>query len=189
MRTLATGDALAVEIAQQSHYNLLKELAGCMRPHESLQYRRPCPRGPFYELLTIDDHIGLQRSRRGFPLDSNTRDVAVFQSAEQAYKQVKLTAHPGKKQRQELHATVLGAEVHGERGRVSAPRARVAMLVFIASVIVCKGLVTRKILQGLIGCWTHVPVSQTNFWYSGCSVSRGRTVRRGCTLQAFMTVY
>lgn len=30
------------------------------------------------------------------------------------------------------------------------------MLCFITSVVVQKGIVTRKLLQGLIGCWTHV---------------------------------
>lgn len=59
--TLAMGDALAVEIAQQSHLNLLRQRAGCMLREECLQYRCPIPRGPFYELLTIDDHIGLQK--------------------------------------------------------------------------------------------------------------------------------
>ena len=154
--TLAMGDALAVEVAQQSHYNLLQKLAGCMLPQETLQYRKPCPRGPVFELLTIDDHIGLQRVPRGSTSFAGTRDVEVFAAAEQAYKEVKLTAHPGKRQRQEVHATVLGAEVHGERGRVSAPRARVAVLCYITSIIVYKGLTTRKILQGLLGCWTHI---------------------------------
>ena len=58
------GDALAVEIAQQSHLNLLRLRAGCMVPEECLQYRCPIPRGPFYELLTIDDHIRLQKVKK-----------------------------------------------------------------------------------------------------------------------------
>ena len=57
LRTLAMGDSLAVEIAQQSHFNLLRTIADSMRPDEILQYRHPIPRGPFYELLTIDDYI------------------------------------------------------------------------------------------------------------------------------------
>ena len=156
--TLAMGDALAVEIAQQSHINLLRTLAGSMRPDEALQYRLPCPRGPFYELLTIDDHIGLQRVKLDHTPDclQHTRDSEVFKASELAYKQVQLTAHPGKRQRQVDRAIVLGAEVDGVWGRVSAPRTRVAALCFITSVIVRKGIITRKLLLGLIGCWTHV---------------------------------
>lgn len=156
--TLAMGDALAVEIAQQSHMNLLRTLAGSMRPDEALQYRLPCPRGPFFELLTIDDHIGLQRVKLDYTPDYSlyTRGKEVFEASERAYKQVKLTAHPGKRQRQVDHATVLGAEVHGLTGRVSAPRTRIAVLCFITGVIARKGVVTRKLLQALVGCWTHV---------------------------------
>lgn len=145
------GDALAVEVAQQSHTNLSRSLAGCMRPSEALQYRKPCPRGPFYELLTIDDPIGLQRVSKDY---SPLRSLPA--AAQQAYTQMKLTAHPGKRQRQVETGVVLGAEIDGLAGRVSAPRARVAALCFITSIIVYKGVITRNILQGLLGCWTHV---------------------------------
>ena len=157
LATLAMGDSLAVEIAQQAHVNLLKNKAGCMRPEECLLYRQPIPRGSFFELLTIDDHIGLQKLKGHSSEDGPaTRDLAVFTAANKAYEDVGLTAHPGKKQRRVAHTTVLGAELDGSRGRVSAPRGRMAMLCFITSVVVQKGIVTRKLLQGLIGCWTHV---------------------------------
>ena len=155
--TLAMGDALAVEIAQQSHINLLRTRAGCMQPNECLQYRHAIPRGPFYELLTIDDHIGLQKvipALKDTPQFS--RDVEVFSAANRAYTDVGLRAHPGKRQRRETRVTVLGAEVDGVRGRVSAPRGRIVTLCFITAVLVKKGMATRKLLQGLIGCWTHI---------------------------------
>ena len=155
--TMAMGDALAVEIAQQSHVNVLRQLGGCMRSDEVLQYRRPVPRGPFFELLTIDDHIGLQKVRiDGASFPRSNRDIEVFTSSNEAYKAVKLTAHPGKMRRRALHATVLGSEVDGQRGRVSAPRERIALLSFITSIVISKRLATRKLLQGLLGCWTHV---------------------------------
>ena len=122
--TLAMGDALAVEIAQQSHVNVLRELAHCMQPHECLLYRQPVPRGPFFELLTIDDHIGLEKVKRdGSQAELHSRDTQVFEAANEAYKRVKLTAHPGKMRRRAEQAVVLGAEVHGTIGRCSAPRA------------------------------------------------------------------
>ena len=155
--TLAMGDALAVEIAQQSHLNLLRLRAGCMLPEECLQYRRPIPRGPFYELLTIDDHIGLQKIKTSgdWSLHCN-RDEQVFEAANQAYVDVGLTAHPGKRQRREPHAVVLIAEIDGCRGRVSAPRTRVMLLSFITSIVVHKGFASKQLLQGLLGCWTHI---------------------------------
>lgn len=157
LSTLAMGDALAVEIAQQSHVNVLRTLADCMRPEECLLYRQPVPRGPFYELLTIDDHIGLQKMPKGGSKNAAyNRDVTVFQAANRAYETVKLTAHPGKMRRRDTHATVLGAELDGSRGRCSAPRERIALLSYITCIVICKGLLTRQLLQGLLGCWTHV---------------------------------
>lgn len=156
LATLAMGDGLAVEIAQQSHYNLLRQLGGCMDPKEVLAYRRAIPKGPFYELLTIDDHIGLQRVKKGFPLGQQpTRDKAVFKQSERAYAAVGLTPHPGKRQRQVSAATVLGAEVDGVVGRVSAPRSRLAVLMFCTAVVAQKKSCTKKILQSLIGSWVH----------------------------------
>ena len=73
-----------------------------------------------------------------------------------AYQQVGLTSHPGKRQRQVPQATVLGAEVDGVEGRVSAPRCRVAILIFVTAVVVQKQHTTRCILQSIIGTWVHV---------------------------------
>ena len=156
LSTLAMGDALAVEIAQQSHVNVLRNLASCMQLHECLLYRQPVPRGPFFELLTIDDHIGLQRVKKDGSLpELHSRDLQVFKAANEAYNHVNLTAHPGKMRRRDEHAVVLGAEIDGRVGRCSAPRERVALLSFITSIVIHKRLATRKLLQGLIGCWTH----------------------------------
>ena len=172
LATLAMGDGLAVEIAQQSHYNLLRQLGGCMDPKEVLAYRRAIPKGPFYELLTIDDHIGLQRVKKGFPLGQQpTRDKAVFKQSERAYAAVGLTPHPGKRQRQVSAATVLGAEVDGVVGRVSAPRSRLAVLMFCTAVVVQKKSCTKKILQSLIGSWVHALLFRQMYFFSvGCNL-------------------
>jgi len=61
LRTLAMGDNLAVEIAQQAHSNVLKLYCGALRPAETLKYRSPIPRSDFVELLAIDDHVGVQK--------------------------------------------------------------------------------------------------------------------------------
>ena len=158
LSTLAMGDSLAVEIAQQAHYNLLKMLGGAMLESEVLQYRKPVPRGPFYELLTIDDHIGLQKisSSPSWSSEKAQRDQTVFKQANKVYEAVGLVAHPGKMQRRVTQATVLGAEVDGTAGRCSAPRSRIALLMFLTLVIATKGSVTRKILQSILGCWIHV---------------------------------
>ena len=156
--TLAMGDNLAVEIAQQAHYNVLRSHAGAMQESEAMIHRRPIiPRGPCYEMLTIDDHIVLQKVLKGVPLETqDTRDRVICERSEQAYKAVGLVHHPGKRQRQVFSTVALGAEIHGQLGKVHAPRSRVALLMFVTAVIVQRGLTTRRLLQCLLGSWIHV---------------------------------
>ena len=151
------GDNLAVEIAQQSHANVLKQLCGSMLTQESLRYRRPIPRSPFIELLAIDDHVGIQLV--SFPeLKQNTpkRDTYVFKAAGKAYKNVGLIQHPQKQKRNQTAGTILGADFDGVAGRVMAPRCRVGILCCISMAIARRGTCTRSFLSILMGCWIHV---------------------------------
>ena len=54
------GGSLAVELAQASHFGLLQKEVGACRASELVVYRPPFPRGPFWEILAIDDHVGIQ---------------------------------------------------------------------------------------------------------------------------------
>ena len=65
LATLAMGDCCAVEIAQQSHHNVLRFLGGSMRTDETVAYRKPFPRGNTAELLAVDDHVVAQKVTRG----------------------------------------------------------------------------------------------------------------------------
>ena len=156
LNTLAMGDGHAVEIAQGSHHALLQIEAGCMREPETLEYRKAIPRGDFIELLAIDDHIGVQKipiQEVGKPTDH--RDTQVFDQSQRAYSKVGLVAHPGKARRRESKGTILGADFDGVRGRVSAPRIRLFMLIWLTSTIVKLGTCTRQILTSILGCWIH----------------------------------
>ena len=94
LKTLAMGDSLAVEIAQQAHTNVLRKLCGSMLNHETLKYRCPVPRGSFVELLAIDDHIGLQKlPKDSVAVNPKLRDSRVFKAAEKAYRDVGLVQH------------------------------------------------------------------------------------------------
>ena len=157
LATLAMGDGHAVEIAQGSHHALLQIEAGSMLDSESLEYRKPIPRGDFIELLAIDDHIGIQRVSRD-QLISKTplRDTEVFDRATSAYSRVGLVSHPGKQKRFHTQGTILGADFDGVRGIVSAPRSRILLLCLVTSLICSKGTCTRHLLNSLVGCWIHI---------------------------------
>lgn len=138
---LAMGDSLAVEIAQQAHFQVLVQLAGALQEHERVAYRKPFPRGKFFEFLSIDDHLGLQvLSRSAHRAAIAARDTEVFTKASAAYKAVGLVQHPKKKKRNVTSGIFLGAEVDGIAGKVSAPRHRIglcyALLLLLARVFV-----------------------------------------------------
>lgn len=157
LSTLAMGDNLAVEIAQQAHGNVLRKLCGSMRDEETLQYRRPVPRGDFIELLAIDDHVGIQRVLiDDLPKVPRLRDSEVFTSAAKAYKHVGLIQQEKKQKRNETGGIILGADFDGLKGRVMAPRSRILLLSLISMQIVRLGTITRRLLNLLVGCWVHV---------------------------------
>ncbi len=157
LRTLAMGDSLAVEIAQQSHGNVLKKLAGALRREEFLRYRKPIPRSEFVELLAIDDHVGIQRLPTSeLELFPECRDSEVFARAQRAYQQVGLIQQEKKRKRFQTKGTILGADFDGVAGRVMAPRSRVIILASITLEIAQKGTCTPKLLSVVLGCWIHV---------------------------------
>ena len=157
LQTLAMGDSLAVEIAQQSHGNVLKKLAGGLRKEEFLRYREPIPRSDFIELLAIDDHVGIQRLKtQDLGLYPSCRDTEIFDRAQSAYQQVGLIQQEKKRKRYQTQGTILGADFDGVAGKVMAPRSRIAILSAIALEISRKGSCTPKLLSVLLGCWIHI---------------------------------
>ena len=157
LRALAMGDSMAVEFAQQAHFNVLRFEASCMNPSQQVTYRTPAPRSSTWEFLSIDDHLTLQLvSRSAWRASQPLRDSAIFESAEGAYKRVGLVQHPRKRRREETHGIYLGAEVDGVLGLVGAPRARVLVLMLLTTIIARKGVCSASLLASLVGLWIHV---------------------------------
>ncbi|CAE7035684.1 unnamed protein product [Symbiodinium sp. CCMP2592] len=155
--TLAMGDCHAVEFAQQSHFNVLGSLGGCMRPHEYVAYRRPVPRTSCLEFLSIDDHLTAQVcSRAQLKGSAGLRDTAIFEGAERAYPAVGLVQHPKKRQRNVTTGVFLGADADGIQGLVSAPRHRIGVLMRITATIARKGCCSSDLLSSVLGLWIHV---------------------------------
>lgn len=157
LSALAMGDSLAVEIAQQAHHQVLAQLGGSMREHERVAYRKPFPRGDFFELLAIDDHVGIQKlPLTDFKKGKRARDDEVFAGAEAAYAQVGLVQHPRKRRRHAQHGIFLGAEIDGNLGRVSAPRHRIGLLMLCTSIVARRGTCTPKLLSSILGSWINI---------------------------------
>ena len=157
LQTLAMGDSLAVELAQESHRNVLQRFCGSMIAHETLRYRHPVPRSDFIELLAIDDHVGIQQlDISEITSNPEKRDTQVFRDASVAYKSVGLVQHARKQQRNKTEGIILGADFDGVRGRVMAPRQRLLLLCIFSAYIARHGTCTPKLISIIVGCWIHV---------------------------------
>ena len=90
-KVIPMGDANAVDIAQQTHLEILRE-AGTMRENETIRYRSPLPPTDFLEGLYIDDHIAIQiTQKRKFKKGKKGhkyRDEVVMHDSREHYKRL-----------------------------------------------------------------------------------------------------
>ncbi len=80
---LGMGTNLAVEQAQHVHSNLLRR-AGCLRSSDKVCYRKLLARGPLWEILVIDDHVGIMsipKTNLGLPPDPGRRGHCALERA------------------------------------------------------------------------------------------------------------
>ena len=156
LNTMAMGDSLAVEVGQAAHFQVLRQHVGSLLPYETLLYRHPIPKTNTVELLSIDDHVSLQKVPLvDLPLEPPLLDTAIFNAASVAYKHTGLVLNDDKKRRNLTQACVLGAEVDGIRGLVGPPRDRVLSLALLSACLAKKGYATRELLDRIVGCWVH----------------------------------
>ncbi|CAE7247502.1 unnamed protein product [Symbiodinium sp. CCMP2592] len=157
---LGMGDHAAVDIAQESHVNLLRAY-GAMKEGEVLKYRDPVPHSEsgFLEGIMIDDHLGLQmlekKKTMRETLEQPGRDQEVFAAAETAYRSHGLQPHPKKRVRRDLHSKVWGAEMEGGKGLVGPARGRLLGLAKLSSEMAQTGPVDERIVEGVLGLWGY----------------------------------
>ena len=156
LNTLAMGDNLAVEVGQAAHFQVLRQHACALHPDQTLLYRHVVPQGDTVEMLSIDDHICLQK----VPLvdiaqKPQRRDTIIFDKATTAYKLVGLNLNDDKKRRNLTKGVLLGAEIDGVLGVVGPPRDRTLCLALLTTLVAKRGHCTRELLERLLGSWIH----------------------------------
>ena len=157
-RGLGMGDHAAVDIAQESHVNLVRAFGG-MVEGEVLRYRCPVPRPPtgFYEGIMIDDHLGVQLLRRRRTLSETlaqpAMDQEAFAASTRAYNSSILRAHPKKAKRRSLHVQVWGVELEGIKGLVGPTRGRLLALGKLSADLAPEGPVDQQVIEGATGLW------------------------------------
>lgn len=150
--TLAMGTSYAVEIAQHVHTNLLTR-AGVLHTSQQVCYRKPLPRTPVLILLCIDDLAVLQKVPRGLPASSSAvprEDRRLLELADRAYRQVGLRTSNKKAVRDSFKSTILGGELDGRRGSLSAPRLRILVLAKLTLQLVHIGWSSKHLLETII---------------------------------------
>lgn len=154
------GDHAAVDIAQESHVNVIRSFGG-LDEKETLNYTYPLPltQTGFYEGIMIDDHLGIQLLKKQGTLkktlEQSGRDQEAFAAAEKAYETVGLQTHPSKRKRRVLDVKVWGAELEGGRGIVGPSRSRLLRLARLTSEVAKPGPVDEKIVEAITGLWAY----------------------------------
>ena len=157
MKVVPMGDCNAVDIAQQTHLEILKE-AGVMRDDETIAYRSPLPPKAFMEGLYIDDHIAIQitAKRNSKSKKGNTyRDEAVIRASRAYYKQLGIPVSEKKAFTKEGQFQAWGTAVDSNSGRVGTPLQKLKQLSNLILQVCRLPKVTQKLIQKCLGLVVH----------------------------------
>lgn len=159
--TVCMGDLNAVDIAQQTHLEILKD-CGCMDPSSTLSYRSPVPPSHFLEGLYIDDHITVQilpnRASR-LPRDK-CRDEEVLAASRANYKALEIPTSSKKSFTKEPDFVAWGTQVSNQSGRVGAPLKKLAQISALIGQVLGLGAVSKKVMQQTLGLLIHPMMHQ-----------------------------
>ncbi|CAE7208910.1 unnamed protein product [Symbiodinium sp. CCMP2592] len=154
--TLGMGDCSACEYAQAAHIGVLRYY-GLLSGEDLVLPGRPFPRSVLSVGVVIDDLVLLERCVRGSPSGrSDSLGVQKLNSVHAAYEAALLEANPKKGVRDAAAATFWGAKLCGDTGLLRPSPSRVWPLAFITARVATLGLVTRSLLESLVGSWTAV---------------------------------
>ena len=178
---LSMGDHWAPALAQASHEELLRA-HDALRAEEELRFGVIPPRAPLghYTGVCIDDKLSMQlipKSKPEMPL----RDHDACANAAAAYDHAGLVVHEKKQVRRAEVFCAWGAEVEGVHGYCGAKRSRLAWLAVLTFKASRSRVLTRKLLDELVGCWAFClqfrrPLfSLIELMYNEGPVSKGHT--------------
>ncbi|OLP77818.1 hypothetical protein AK812_SmicGene42084 [Symbiodinium microadriaticum] len=95
--------------------------------------------------------------------DINRADIALFARAGRMYVQAGLRTSPKKAIRNAYRATVLGGQIDGEAGTLSAPKLKTTVLCALTFQLAVLGVSTKEILSSIVGSWVFVAMFRRPF--------------------------
>ncbi len=152
------GDLNAVDIAQQTHLEILRD-CGTMSPSEVIAYRSPLPASTCLEGLYIDDHITIQivpsRKLRRASSVSSFRDDVINAASRGQYAKLGIPISQKKQFTKEYHFQAWGTEVDSQSGRVGTPLKKLKQLESLLIQVCFLPKVSQKLLQRTLGLIVH----------------------------------
>ena len=156
-RVVCMGDVNAVDIAQETHLQLLRD-SGCMRPEETLVYGTTVPPSRYWEGLYIDDHLMFAVIRRGDPNDPALRRLREATAQSHAgYETSGLERSLPKTFTEQEQFVAWGTGVDSKSGRVGVPLPKMAAIWGLLYRTLFVPCITRRALEKLIGLVVHPP--------------------------------
>ncbi len=153
--SVCMGDTNAVDIAMAVHSDLLFS-QGCLQVASRLVYGTTTPAGPHWQLLYIDDYVGVgkvprslrDRSQPGGVL-SQMKDNRVRMRS--AYKLARLPVSETKCYVEQETFVALGTEVNGKTGEVGTPLQKRLNIAVLICRLLQLGKCSKKCMQKLLG--------------------------------------
>ncbi len=159
------GDSNAVDIAQQTHLEILRE-AGTMRDDEVISYKSPLPPKNFFEGLYIDDHIAIQiTEKRKFTKGKNRqpyRDEVVMHKSREHYVRLGIPTSDKKAFTKQPSFQAWGTCVDSNSGRVGTPLFKLRQLRDLLEQVCNLPAVTKKLIQKCLGLVVHPCMHRRN---------------------------
>ncbi|CAE7226763.1 unnamed protein product [Symbiodinium sp. CCMP2592] len=141
------GDCCACEYAQAAHVGVLRHF-GLLSSSELLLPTHPFPRSLLSVGIVIDSSFWSGRP--------DAPGVRRLDSVHAAYVEARLEANPKKGVRDAAVATFWGAKLSGDDGLLRPSPSRVWPVAFVTARVAALGLVSRSLLESLVGSWTSI---------------------------------
>ena len=155
-RVIPMGDLNAVDIAQQTHVEILKD-AGCMSPNHVLSFKEPLPASHTLEGLYIDDHVVMQivPGRKLRPRDLEFEDEKLVRASRQYYEHLGIPVSVKKAYTKQSCFQAWGTSVDSVTGRVGTPLCKLRQLATLVGEVCQLKHVGKKLLQKTLGLFVH----------------------------------
>ena len=157
-RVIPMGDTNAVDIAQQTHLEILKD-CGAMTSEEVISYRSPLPASDCLEGLYIDDHITVQlvpnRRQRKNQSCRKFRDEEIITASRDQYKKLGIPVSEKKQFTKVYSFQAWGTHVDSQSGRVGTPQEKLKQLERLLVDVCQLPKVSQKLLQRTLGLIVH----------------------------------